>query len=402
MAGLQTIPLQKVGRVARRPNHRFFVETKPWEIQPILLAPVLPGETLKNMLLQARSVTRPLVSTVVGWWQEYYFFYVKHRQMPNSANHVSMVFDPATTLAATAASVRDYYDGRGYNWVNECLTVVVNEWFREQGETISTASIRTGRPAAKINLDGIHESLVDTTVLSDGGALGASQEAQDKASEMYEYLRTMGFTKMTYEDWLATYGVNIERVQNRDRPELLRYIREWTYPTNTVEPTTGVPTAAASWGIAERADKDRFFDEPGFIFGVQVTRPKVYLGNQTGNASVALDRVMRWMPAIMSDDPSSSLAEFTSAQGPFGKSASGFTNGYWLDVRDLFVYGDQYLDAAIDTTEESNAIALPTVGQNYRYATETMADALFSTAAKSIRTDGNIALNILGTQVDHT
>ena len=29
-----------------------------------------------------------------------------------------------------------------------------------------------------------------------------------------------------------------------------------------------------------------------------------------------------------------SLAEFTTSQGPFGKSAGGFANGYWLDVLD--------------------------------------------------------------------
>lgn len=398
MAGIQTLPMVRTARIPRRPQHRFIVEQKPWEIQPIFITPVLPGETLKNMLLQSRCVTPPLVSSVVGWWLEYFVFYVTHRQMPNSANFVSMVFDPATVLTPSAASARDYYAGLGYNWVNECLTVVTNEWFREQGETISTASIRTGRPAAKIALDGIQESLTDTTVLPDGGALGSTQEAQDKAKELYDYLIAMNFTRATYEDWLATYGVSLATAERRDRPELLRYIRDWTYPNNTVEPTTGVPTAAASWGITERADKDRFFPEPGFIFGVSILRPKVYLSNQTANASVALDRVMRWMPAIMSDDPSSSLAEFTTLQGPFGKPAAGFTNGYWLDVRDLFIYGDQYLDAASQT----NSIPMPTVAQNYRYATETIADTLFSGSGKLTRQDGVASFNILGTQMDHT
>lgn len=405
MAGIQTVPMPRVRRIPRRPQHRFYLDAKPWEINPVVIAPVLPGETLKNMLLQARCVSSPLASNVVGWWLEYFFFYVTHRQMPASAAHIAMIFDPATVLAPSAAATPHYYGGLGYNWVTECLQVVVQEWFREQGEVLNPPAIRAGRLAAKVNFDGIHESMIDTTVLSEGGALGATQEAQDKALELYQYLQAMSFTRMTYEDWLATYGVSLPTVQRRDRPELLRYIRDWTYPNNTVEPTTGVPTTAVSWGIAERADKDRFFTEPGFIFGVQVVRPKIYFDNQTGFASSALDRVMRWMPAIMSDDPSSSLAEFTSAQGPFGKAAGGFTNGYWLDIRDLFIYGDQYVDA-IRTDAEANKIALPTIAQIHRYATEAMANSLFFSSATepacTLRTDGALALNILGTQVDHT
>jgi len=399
--GARTLGSQ--ARKPRRPQHRAYIEAKPWEIVPISIAPVLPGETLKNLLLQARVVSSPVKSTLVGAWVEYFFFYVTHRQVGNAANNVAMVLDATATLATSAVSAKDYYDGRGHNWVDQCMTAVVNEWFREQGETISTALGRGNRPLAKIGIEHFGESLVDTTVLPDGGALGATQEAQDKALELYEYLRTMNFTRMTYEDWIATYGVSLPAVEKRDRPELLRYVREWTYPTNTVEPTTGVPSAAWSWGIAERADKDRFFAEPGFIFGVQVVRPKIYLGNQTAHAASMLDRVMRWLPAIMADDPSSSLAEFTSAQGPFGKSAAGFTNGYWLDVRDLFLYGDQFIDA-IATTQAAQ-IALPTIAQAHRYATEAMGDGLFvgaTDATRCIRTDASISLNILGTQQDYT
>lgn len=397
---LQTAVVPKVGRIPRRPQHRFYLNQKPWEIAPFMIAPVLPGETLKNLLLQARAVSYPVASTTIGWWMEYFVFYVKHRQMPNGGNFVNMALDATVTLAPSAANAAHFYDGRGYNWVAECLQVVVQEWFREQGEAYAAGVTagRGGRPLAKIGIDHFGESLVDTTVLADGGALGATQESQDKAAELYEYLRTVGFTRMSYEEWLATYGVSLPKAQDRDRPELLRYLREWTYPTNTVEPTTGVPTAAASWGITERADKDRFFDEPGFIFGVSVARPKVYLTNQTGHAASMLDRVMRWLPAIMGNDPSSSLAEFTSAQGPYGKSAGGFTNGYWLDVRDLFLYGDEYRDGALELA----GVALPSIAQVHRYATEAMGDALFTGANKYIRQDGNCSLNILGTQQDYT
>lgn len=385
-------------RIPRRPRHQWRIDAKPWEIAPFLLAPVVPGETLKNATLQARVVSDPIKSRLIGWWKEYYIFYVKHRQMPAGSTFMDMMLDPTDVLSTSAASARDYYNGYGYNWAAQCLEVVVREWFRKEGTAWNAHVIRTGRPAARINMDNALQSLVDTTVLPDGGALGSTQEEQDKLADVYEFLRAQSFTKMTYEDFLASYGVRGEAL-NKDRPELIRFSKDWQYPTNTVEPTTGVATTAVSWGISERIDKDRMFNEPGFLFGVTVSRPKVYFSNQTGNGSVALDRAMRWLPAILRDDPSTSLAEFSSTDGPLGKSSGGMTNGYWLDVRDLFVYGDQWVDA----TAQKNDIALPTVAAVYEYATEAMADTLFAAdTAEVIQEDGVFSATILGTQMDHT
>jgi len=34
---------------------------------------------VENLLIQSRVVTDPLQNSLIGWWQEYYIFYVKHR-----------------------------------------------------------------------------------------------------------------------------------------------------------------------------------------------------------------------------------------------------------------------------------------------------------------------------------
>ena len=41
-----------VGRIQRRPKHSFNVKHQPFTIQPIMIAPVIPGETMTNLLLQ--------------------------------------------------------------------------------------------------------------------------------------------------------------------------------------------------------------------------------------------------------------------------------------------------------------------------------------------------------------
>ena len=51
---LQPVPAQ--GRGTRKPVHNFNLESRPFQIQPMLIAPVLAGETLSNLLLQSRIV----------------------------------------------------------------------------------------------------------------------------------------------------------------------------------------------------------------------------------------------------------------------------------------------------------------------------------------------------------
>jgi len=392
-------------RHTRAPKHNFNVSPHTWEIQPICLAPVLPGETLDGFTIQSRVVTPPLKSRIVGWWLEYYFFYVKFRQMPDAANLTAMFIDPSTTLSPTAAVVRDYYDGRGYNFASQCLEVIVREWFRREGETWSAFPIRTGRPGAAIHTEGVLDSLIDTTLLPDGGAITGNLDDVDRARIVLEYRRQLELmggdgSQVDYEEVLSMYGVSLRSAKNRDRPELLRYIREWSYPTNTVEPTTGVPTTCVSWAVTDRADKNRRFEEPGFIMGLQVIRPKVYANNQTGNSSVILDRAQRWLPPAMDDaGMERSLAEFTNAQGPFGKTSGGFTNGYWLDVRDLFNRGDQWIDTT--ETNDLNGIAFPAAGAiNTRYPTEAFANSLVVTSGDVHVADGAVQLRIKTRHVD--
>lgn len=395
-------------RHTRSPSHNFFVEQDIWEIQPCAIAPVLPGETLSHLALQARTVTPTLRSRVVGWWSEYYTFFVRFRQLPSAANLVAMQVDPTVILSPSAASASTYYNGLGFNFMSECLQVITQEWFRREGELWSSSVIRAGRPAASINIDSLIDSLVDTTVLPDGGAIaGMNVDDLDRAKMVLEYrriLREMGSDggAVDYEEVLASYGVSIQKAAERDRPELVRYMRDWTYPTNTVEPTTGVPTTVASWAITDRADKPRRFDDFGFLVTVSCVRPKVYFFNQTGFGASMLDRAQRWLPPNMDDaGMERSLAEFTPTQGPYGKAAGGFTNGYWLDVRDLFNYGDQYIDN-VTAGGIANVIGLPTVGQSYRYGTLAMADSLKAVAGTFCQTDGNVSYKIKTRHVENS
>ena len=136
-AKIQTVAVPRSQRVARRPSHTFQLRTRPWEIVPIMIAPVLPGETMKNLLLQSRVVTDPIKNPLIGWWCEYYFFYVKHRDLHERADFEAMVTNPnwSIPVGVQGSNSTSYYQrAGGVAWLWLCTQRVVEEYFRYEGE----------------------------------------------------------------------------------------------------------------------------------------------------------------------------------------------------------------------------------------------------------------------------
>jgi len=396
-------PLSPVGRGLRNPEHTFHIRQKPWIIQPFMIAPVLPGETFKNLLLQSRVVSDPVKNPLIGWWIEYYFFYVKLRDLAGRETFENMMLDGELTTSAlnTAADVATYHnDANSPNYVKMCLDTITEWYFRAEGEGAHTLD---GMPLAAVNhtdwLDSVindDDFVAPIDVDVDGPDANTTVQASevDKALNTWQLLRAQQLTDMSFDDYLATFGV---RTQTADihQPELIRYVKEWTYPSNTVDPATGVPSSAISWSVQERADKDRFCREPGFIFGVTVARPKIYMSNMKGHATQLMDRAVRWLPAMMRDDPYTSLAKITAGTGPL----SANSDDYWVDLKDLFLYGEQYSNFAM--TAADGAIGMPAADGQKRYPTLAMANSIFvSGTGGTLLEDGIVNLSIMGSQKD--
>jgi hypothetical protein len=220
--------------------------------------------------------------------------------------------------------------------------------------------------------------------------------------EIYEFNRMSGLTDMTYEDFLKTYGVHLPEKENPHKPELIRYVKEWTYPTNTVDPTDGTPSSACSWSIREKADKARYFAEPGFIFGVTLTRPKIYVGNATSAAVMSMNDAKSWLPAVLADDPWTSMRKHEALDGPIPVTAEE----YWWDIKDLFLYGDQYINFDGSADKTYNKMNVPDAAlSNKQYPSLSKVDDLFIDEADvsgltKVRQDGVVSLTILGKQTD--
>lgn len=415
-AQLSIVNSPRVNRKTRSPQHTWAIKQRPFVITPFMIAPVLPGETMKAAVMQSRCVSEPLstsrFSSITGWWLEHYLFYVKHSHMVNGELFKEMMINPAASLTAAAdATVSSlfYHPGSGINWVKQCLVPVVEAYFRDEGDTWD-AHLVDGEPIAQINGNGIFDSVATAIENSTGdlnldtnadGTINASEAA--KALMMWEYLRSNNLTEMTYEDYLRTFGVTVDPVIDAGVPELLRYSREWQYPNNVVDPVSGAPVPGLSWGINLRVDKDRYFKEPGFIFGVTVARPKVYLGNQRGPAVHLMQDGVSWLPIMLRDQDFASMKQVTKA-GSILPTATA--DGFWVDLADVFIHGDQFFHNTVEATQMPIAgpiMALPEAGLNARYPTEAMIDGLFKAVANNVLyQDGVVRLSVLGTLTDTT
>ena len=411
---MRIVQASNVGRQARqmrRPSHSAYLKFIPWQIQPFMIAPVLPGETMRRLLVQSRTVTDPLVSSLTGWWLEYYFFYVKHRDLAERDDLTQMVLTPGYDMSSHhSAASADYYHAsaatpNSINWTKLCVKRIVEEYFRDEGENWDGYDIGN-LPAASISQNSWLDSAIDATSLaSDDVDVDLDADSTIMAGEVEEALnqwwlqRHQGLTTQTYEEWLRAYGVKIADSEEPHKPELIRYVRDWTYPTNTIDPSDGSPSAAASWAVAERADKARFFREPGWIVGVTVCRPKVYRTEQVGSAAHFMDDAYSWLPAVMRGDYQHAWKTFngttTNSPNPADGPCDAISDDYSFDVRDLLMYGDQFCNADPGGLTDANTVALPTTAIQRRYATATDAGTLFvAGTAGRVKTDAVVNLEI--------
>ena len=422
---VQALNLPQQKRRLRRPVHRFNVKAKPYEICPTVFAPVLPGETMTNLLLQSRAVSDPIKEPLIGWHYEHYFFYVS---MPALAEYLSdqsfvnLFIDPAVTPDSSyirGADLQSMYEFDGaVSYQTQCMNYIRDTFFRDE-EDYGQAHAIENYSSAYVDYDGIFHSAIDAADVAteDDPDLPGVDEIEDADPTLagytdhraaWEAMRDMGLTQVTFEDYLASHGVTgtpdvpdsgdltADGISSPQfKGETIRFARDWTYPTNHVDPATGVPSSAVSWSIAERADKKRFFKYPGFVVGCCVVRPKVYLGNQKGAAIGLLKTAQNWLPAVLNGYPYASLKKELDATESAGDGIVNQTHDFWIDLKDLFLHGDQFVNHALGT---GHAFALPPTGDiAARYVTEAMVDALFVTAGSEyIRQDGVARFTILG------
>jgi hypothetical protein len=414
--GISVETIRQAQRLNRRPSHTFSLKILPYEIQPFMMAPVIPGDSLKNLLLQARAVSDPVASPLMGWWYESYFFHVKLTDLESRDELMEMLLTNTTPTSMSGYAQPQAYKNStaGYDFVTKCMQVIVKEYFRDSEEVTAGADTvggylsANGWYQAKVAMDNALQSLMldsdmpiaeDEQLMGEGYTLPGHLTGFQAQYDAWVKMRDMQLTPASFEDWLRQYGVRPPAQEREEihRPELLRYVREWSYPANTVG-SDGSVNSQLSWSIAERADKTRYFTEPGFIVGCAVVRPKVFIKKQNTTMSAFLNDAYAWLPAVLDDQPFTSLKKFDEAAnaGP----VSDLAGDYWIDLKDLYLHGEQFTNIAPadlpnGMTLPDDSVVLSGIPLNLGYPSVSDVNALFKDALKKyIRVDGRVDLSI--------
>lgn len=401
-------------RVGRYPTHDFNIRSLPFVAQPFMIAPLMVGETVKNIYLESRVVSQPILNPIVGWKQTYYFYKVRMTDLLLDAAR-DMFIDPTNTdISATlgvAANDQQFYTAKGsLDYARLAYRKVIEHYMRDQDELWSDYQTADGRAIVQFRKDMFLDSLTDKDKMPEGAAISTAIDAGDLERLMtaFEQLRAMGIANMTYEDWLRTNGINIP-TKDENKPEFLASFSDWTYPTNTIDPANGTPRSAVSFVFKEGKRGRWFCKEPSFLIGISVARPKIYFSGLAGNAAGFLSRAWDWSPNYLYASPETSLKNFAGDTGPLGDRTTA-PDGYWLDMRDIFLYGDQWQNhtpfnvVPADVPAE-HMIALPDGATfKWKYPTEAQCKAFFVDAVNNayIRQDGVVSLSVDGHMVDHT
>ena len=414
---VQATPYKAQQRVHRKPVEYFNLKSRPWEIVPFMCHPVLPGESLDNAFHQSSVVSDPVANRLIGWYKEYHYFYIPIRAFMvagyiTEADFNDLFLNPTFNIAGASSNSVEYYTFKeGAQWVYLCHTHVVDRYFRDEDD--SGIANWDAYPIAQVSQNNWAHSLKEESA----GADDPEAPGMDELEELdilpgftthyaqWELMRDQGMTDLTYREFLKSYGITppkeVIEEPTAEAPmveaERIRSIQKWSNPTLAPQVGSANTSSVMYWRCAERFTKRRFFGEPGFIYGVTVTRPKIYLGNQKGHAVGLLKNAYSWLPAVLNHLP------YTSIQENLDSATDGIIQGsdedYWLDVKDIFLRGGQFVNHAMGAAA-NHGIGLPELSDlNKKYPTEAMMNSLFTTSdgsASYIYEDGSVHLDIMG------
>lgn len=420
-------------RRMRRPMHPFAVASQPWRITPSMIAPVLPGDTLKEAMLRCRCITDPVISRHGGMWFENYLFYVRAHTL--GTNTEALFLDPTHTLSGLDIEAGDdTYDlwmwevGKSAHangsvdagWLRAAYRQIVTEWFRDEGEDHTDhVDATSGLAFAKVrglsrNMDSLvnwsdvddelHE--VDVDADSDGTI---TVEEINRAVATWQDLNARGLVNMTMEEYIEQYGVKVRPTIEDETPELLRRMSEWEYPISAIDPTDGSAVSAVSFTVNETLNAPKRFQKPGFIIGIMVLRPWVMIEGQLGSFSQLMTSTFDWLPAGLMDNATISLkkrlGKTTLSPNKSDPPYHNYTDDYQIDMRDYWLYGEQFVSGSLASSAGwIPSVALPTAAGEKQYASDEDGYSLFvgGDGADIYRAQGFYQLDIASPITDMT
>lgn len=314
-------------RGVRSPSYDYANLSIPYmTLNPVMIAPVLPGDTVKALSFMANIHTdAALAGGLVGAWFESWHFYCRIGDLPDAADYRAALVGAGAFPSAAMIRL-------------SCMEAIYKGHFMDEEEDYGT--ITGDAWFLKYPGSGWWQSAADQAAMD--SIPGGSDEWEGQW-HIYQQMRRSRLTTATFEEYLAMQGIAVppqlrhEHDPEMKVPELLRYSREFAYPQFAGVDGEGNRIFQLRWFINDRLDRARFCAEPGFLVSCIAVRPKVYQQPQATFDALDLMRAPEaWAPTALDTDPHVTLDTIPGAV--FGDTVGGAAA--WVDRRDLLLYGD--------------------------------------------------------------
>lgn len=338
--------IRRMRRSNRGPNFPVAGVMKPYGLYPFYAHPVLPGETCQSITSRLTVVGQPVKNPLSGAWLEAWYFYVKLTDIDKDLGQ-AFLNDGESSAAYLAGSdmVRFFTKSGQINWIKMCYDKIIEAHFTDEGHTVPTIDTVS---MMQLNNRSWYNNLIFEPADVAVDVTDARQTYE--ALNQWQMLQQMQMTELTYEDYLETYGVK-PSITTQGEPEILRYHRKWSRPTNVINPADGSPASSYYYSEDIKLDKAKRFIEPGFIIGVIGVRPKMFQSSIRHSSLIGeLWGFTDWYPSYTLDDPTAAVRELESSARDrlfeSGKHTASSTAAMIYDHRDLLTHGEQFINAA--------------------------------------------------------
>lgn len=339
-----TMPGETRTRKVRRPNFNLAGTMKPYGIYPMWATPVLPGETLKSAETKYRLLSMPIKHPFVGATFETWLCYVSLTDLDQALAQM-FISEGVPTTGFTAAADKDrFFTKEGQiDYISMAVDRIVQAYFRDDEEPGANTRTIDGVPLARRVAYDWAQNLMFKPDEMDPNYMPSALPAEGTYTPL-EMMQMAGMSEITYQKYLAQYGVSGPAAQEAaNLPEILRYTRDWTTPTNSVDPSNGRPSSVWAWGSTIKADKPKRFDEPGFVIMMGSIRPKMFDSTFQASMIGELWGFGDFFPVYNLTDPAAGIKVLEKDNAVLALPAAPADDVIY-DHRDLLSHGEQFVN----------------------------------------------------------
>ena len=291
-------------RHLRKPRYPFTNAGFFGMLTPIARAPVLPGETLKEISLRLTGQSVPIGYPLVGAYVDVHYWYVPFRLLDADFPEeiVAGTWNPSAQFAAANGKKSVYFTTTsGNSMLHDAVHHLGNLFYNpltasDMSASTDLVAMRADMIAEMFSSEEV-EGGPDVSIDVSGGTLSMEELFDSRR----EYLTNLKRAQLddSYLTHLAQAGVDMKEGFISE-PEFLWSQRKWIMPSKAVDQSTGNTVQSYFVSMEGKRQTRKYFPEHGLIVGLALIRPSFFDTAKKGTFDELHDDCWHenWFPGI--------------------------------------------------------------------------------------------------------